>query len=262
MSFKVLVVVLIVAMLGATSVTAKSNRQEKAPNWKNAKVTSEDIQTLRDSSSTYGSKSLVSDEKLNGIFRNKLSKNKELIDFTGIKSPDLRKAYASSIRIGKSLNKHDVYAVTFESANWSIMATYDIDRDLILDTVFVNHADKSNVIVTDRNVGVLFKGTQAELMTVKSGSAEDVAKIKAKQKNPYIKENSLSEKVTSMLTIEKASAAGGGFCGTDKNGNPLYSSEVCGWVAVPYCAAAGLLGFWPGLVCAAVTMWGCTYQCN
>ena len=44
-----------------------------------------------------------------------------------------------------------------------------------------------------------------------------------------------------MLTIEKASA--GGFCGYDKYGNPLYSSDVCGWVSVAYCAVAGLLAF-------------------
>jgi len=262
LSFKVLVFVLIVAIFGVTSVTAKSNKPDKAPNWKTAKVTYDDIQTVRDSASTYGSESLVSDKKLSGILQNEVSKNSELIAFTGIKTSDLRKAYTNSIRIGKSLNKHDVYSVNFESTNWTILATYDIDRDLLLDAVFFDRADTNNIKVIDRNVGVLFEGTLAEIMTVKYGTAEEVAKIKAKHKNPFIKQKSTStiEKLSSMFTIKKASA--GGFCGYDKNGNPLYSSEVCGWVSVVYCAAAGLLGFWPGLLCAATTMWGCTYQCK
>lgn len=188
-----------------------------------------------------------------------------VIDFTGIKNLDLSKAYVNSVYVGKSLDKHDVYYANFESEKWAIVATYDIDRDLLIGAVFLDHADENKVKVTDRNIGVIFEGTLAEAMTLKNGSAEDVAKIKAKQKNPYVEEKnekggSVSEKLTSMLTVEEASA--GGFCGYDSNGNPLYSSEVCGWVSVAYCAAAGLLGFWPGLICAATTMWGCTYQCN
>lgn len=36
------------------------------------------------------------------------------------------------------------------------------------------------------------------------------------------------------------------FCGEDKNGHAIGGSEVCGWIAVPYCAAAGLAGFFSG----------------
>jgi len=262
-SFKVLVFVLIIAILGTTNVTAQSIKQEKAPNWKNAKVTLEDLKSLKDYTIANGNAplSLVSNEKLRGTLREELSQNSELTAFTGIKTPELRKAYANSIRIGKSLNKYDVYYVNFESANWTIIATYDIDRKLLLDAVFFDRTDANNVKVIDRNVGILFEGTLAELMTVKYGSPEEAAKIKAKQKNPLEKgKKGIAEKATSMLTIESASA--GGFCGYDKNGNPLYSSEVCGWTSVVYCAAAGLLGFIPGLICSAVAMWGCTYQCN
>lgn len=259
MSFKVLVFMLIVALMSVSSATA-SKGSTKPPNWKSAAVTLEDIQTLKASRSILDSNSLVSDKKLSETLRNELSENSELIAFTGIQTPDLQKAYANSIRFGKSLSKYDVYSVNFESANWSILASYDIDRNLLIDAVFLDHADESNVKVIDRNVGVIFKGTLAELMTLKDGSAEEVAKIKAKQKNPLVKEESKTDKVVSLLSIQKASA--GGFCGYDKYGNPLYSSEVCGWVSVAYCAAAGLLGFWPGLVCAVTTMWGCTYECN
>lgn len=261
MSFKVLVFILIVAIVGATSANAsKSNNQEKPPNWKTAKVTYEDIQSLKKPTPS-GSPSLVSDMKLQGTLRNEVSKNSELIDFTGIKTSDLQKAYVNSTHVGKSLGKHDVYYANFESKKWTIIATYDIDRDLLIGAVFLDRADENNIKVTDRNIGVVFQGTLAELMTLKTGSAEEVAKIKAKQKSPFVKEkSSTTEKVVSMLTIEKASA--GGFCGYDSHGNPLYSSQTCGWTSVAYCAAAGLLGFWPGLVCAAVTMWGCTYQCN
>lgn len=266
LSFKVLVFVLIVAILGTTSATAsKSNNQEKPPNWKTAKVTYEDIKTLKTSSSTDHSDSLVSDKKLQDILRKEASENSELVAFSGIKTPDLQKAYANSILVGKSLGKHDVYYVNFESEKWTIVATYDIDRDLLIGAVLLDRADENNIKVTDRNVGVLFEGTLAELMIVKDGSAEEVAKIKAKQNNPFfvVKEKSTTEKVASMLTIETASASHvGGFCGNDGYGNPLYSSEVCGWTAVFYCAAAGLLGFWPGLLCAATTMYGCTYQCK
>lgn len=190
-----------------------------------------------------------------------MSSSSELIDFAGVKTQDLSNAYTNSIYIGKSLKKHDTYYVNFESANWTIVATFDIDRDLLLDAVLIDRADESNVKVIDRNVGVLFNGTLEELKTIKYGSAEDAAKVKAKQKNPYAKkEMSVTDKVASTFTIQKAYA--GGFCGYDQHGNPLYSSETCGWVSVAYCAAAGLLGFFPGLICSIVAMWGCTYQCN
>ncbi|AJY74215.1 hypothetical protein [Paenibacillus beijingensis] len=98
--------------------------------------------------------------------------------------------------------------MTFESANWTILATYDIDRDLLLDAVFFDHADESNVKVIDTNVGVMFEVHKQSLGQSNTVQRRMFAKIKAKQKNPYVKEESMTEKVTSMLTIEKVSAGG------------------------------------------------------
>lgn len=253
-SFKVLVFTLVIALMSVSSVNA-SKGEEKAPNWKSAAVTKEDISALKEyEAQNSGFEQLLTDKQLITDLQKGLTANAELLAFTGLKESDLKKAYANSSFAGKSQNAYDVYYSNFELNGVSILTTYDLERDLLLDAFITNHTDNSNVTSTSRNLGLLLEAPLADFMKFKNGSQADQEDFKKKYKRDLVTDNGKKSKETAFSALwgpQTANAA------DDWCGDGMYSSQTCSWIGVVYCASAGLLGFWPGLICAVTFTYGC-----
>ncbi|MEB9898070.1 hypothetical protein P4K96_32240, partial [Bacillus cereus] len=147
------------------------------------------------------------------------------------------------------------YLITFESStnSWTVLSIYDADRDLLIDSLNFTHAANDLWRIDSRNVGIVFEGTKADVEILKSGNKQDRERLKKdfqKKYNVNIQEKSgktfLSD-AFSLLVTPTVSAL-------DCNA----SSETCSWVSIPYCAAAGLAGFWPSVACSVVMQLVCS----
>lgn len=273
--FKMLVSLMIVALLSVSvNAYAASPDNSKAPAARNAKVTMEDISSLNDYISSHtletqtlstkieasevtaerSNKKSLQNTNLSTDWTQRLSGNKELLEFTKISAEELKNTYVDSIFMGKIQNQYDVYLSTFELPNISVMTQYDINRNLLIDAYVIDHTDESNVIITDRNIGLVFEGPLADLLQFKNGTQQDKENFKSKYKEKInvvsVEKNSFSLLGLGITTV----SAGNVVCPDGVSGT------ACSWISVGYCALAGLAGFWPGLGCAIFYTWGCS-QC-
>jgi len=223
---------------------------EKAPNWKSARVTQADIANFKMNRKLSDWKLIGNDKKATDTLVKALTANKELQAFTKMNHIELKKIYKDSFISGQSFG-NDVYQSSFETANITVVTSYDLKRDLLLDAYIIDHTDVNNVKITSRNIGEIISAPVSDLVKIKNGDKVTVRKYQEKYQKKLIKSDTVAEKVAQAFTINTASAA------TDGCGNGLYGQKTCSWVSVAYCAAAGLLGFWPGLICSVTATLVC-----
>lgn len=139
----------------------------------------------------------------------------------------------------------DAYVAYFEYKDdndngWFLMVFYDAVEKSVIDILSADIGNESTEIRTLNGKS----GTMSKQETLEKIDCEDCG-----TSNTYSKSNDLSF-VESLFIDNTANA---GFCDATEQ-------EKCGWTSVVACALIGLFtGGWGGLVCAASTMYICTY---
>lgn len=185
-----------------------------------------------------------------------------MIKFSGLKQKDIKDNLKASVFLGKVHNQNNVYFSSIETPDLTIIATIDVDRGVLIEALKIEHPIESNVKITSRNIGNTFNGTIEDIIKLKGEKNQEqkeklMDEFRTKIENRYIKEEGTATNLLSSLFFTQVAYAGYGDVCTNFPG-----SNACSWVSVPYCAAAGLLGFWPGLVCAAGYTLICSHGCQ
>ncbi|MBG9735274.1 hypothetical protein [Paenibacillus alvei] len=245
--FKVLVSVLVViTVIFSTSTYADGQQGEsnKPPMASSVKVNFDDIETLNQNvRMNLGEVSIVTDTQVQDNIKKHITINSELIKFTGLNKNELSQSLSRIIYLGKSQELYSTYLVTFEATDnsWTIISTYDADRDTIIDSMDFKHPENGLWTIHSRNIGIVFEGTKADVELLQKGDRHDRIRLQS----DFLKKYSLDSKADSddEFTISLDCKASG---------------STCSWLSVPYCAVAGLAGAWPGLICSAAM----TLVCN
>lgn len=235
----------VITLVFSGSVMAKPS-QDYAPNSKYSKVKKDDIESFKRYSQQHSNEILlIADQRKVKEIGNRLKKNQEFNLFNK-KSNEIQNITPKVVFAGKSQNSTNVYLVSYEvSQNYAVVATYDFDRDLLLDAFIVDATNIDKTTITSRNVGLLVQAELGDLAALKEGSESNREKFMKK----YYKYNKKDDKekesniIGTLFSIESVGAAGP--CGV------IDSGTTCSWIAVPVCAAFGLVGFLPGLICSA-----------
>ncbi|WP_270167237.1 hypothetical protein [Paenibacillus sp. SYP-B4298] len=242
----------ILALIFTGSVAAKSQSTFQ-PSLKNLKVTQQDIASFKEYSQQHSDEIAVLNNRTEiDRIKSRLTENKEFLSFHKLQNSTILTSNSQIVFAGKSLSIHNVYLVHFQvSSSYSLLATYDFDRDILMDAFIVDASDKDNTTIVSRNIGTIVKAKLEDLVTLKSGTPKDKELIKEKYKKyDRIGNSNESFSFTSLIATPSANAAGP--CGV------VDSGTTCSWIAVPVCAALGLIGFLPGLICSA----SYTYVCS
>lgn len=259
--------VVILALIFVNSVSeASKNAGQKPPNAQDAQVTLEDIQVLNEYvNNNKNAMYIVENPEVLNYIKEETSNNNELQKFTGINKESLTKAFKSAVYSGK-IHNNDVYVIMYEYAGKEnskkvVLATYDINRGILIEAMDYDQSQDNDVTVTSRNVGLTFEGTFDEAVAIKNASPEERKELKDKNRKQHNKEiSSVSETqnkdnvLVSLFSVETTSA---NTC----SGSLELTGAQCSWVAVGYCAVAGLFGFIPGLICAIGYTYVCNYTC-
>ncbi|GAC43112.1 hypothetical protein [Paenibacillus popilliae] len=239
----------------ADSQLVLPNKPPKAPS---ARVSFDDIDTLNKNIGLNKNQvRKIRDVQVIENIGKRISNNAELQAFTGFSKDELTKSLYQAIYLGQSQERYSTYFITFESFNdsWTVLSVYDADRDILIDCLNFKHAANDFWRIDSRNVGNLLKGIKADVEILKNGNQQDKERRKQDFQKKYngdaqVKsEKNIISDVFSLLATPTASASG-----LDCKA----SSETCSWVSIPYCAAAGLAGFWPGLACSVVMQYVCS----
>jgi hypothetical protein len=257
--------ILIISMIAVNSVFATKD-DVKPPNSSKAQVNLDDINSLNHYiSHNRNEVELVSSKIEMEKLKKSVSKNKELRKFADMNYKNLSDIFKDGVYVGKSQDKYNVFVVSFEADDnsFAIVATYEPNRDLLLDAAKIDHSNNENISIKTRNLGLTFKGTMQDVETLKHGTDKQKNKIKEKFINEHRpdlkdvdkKKDSIEEGIVSSLfgtNVASASHEGNACSGMTQN--------QCTWTSVAYCAASSLLGFWPGVICSIGLTLVCTYS--
>ncbi|GMK39254.1 hypothetical protein PCCS19_23080 [Paenibacillus sp. CCS19] len=256
--------------MSSVNAASKNTTSVKPPKAKNAQVTLDDITSLNEYISIHGDTYLVTEGGLLAQLKKNVASNRELQGFTGLDKKLLNEAFKNAAYTGLSAGKYKVYTIQFEYTNAandkvSVLVTYDMDRKMLIEALNISESPSNEITVNSRNVGLTFIGDRAEAMEiVNAKTVEQKKALKEKNKEKHKKEieqastsdknGNIIDSVASVFSVDTASA---NTCSGSLNLN----GAQCSWVAVGYCAAAGLFGFLPGLICAIGYTYVCNYTC-